>query len=87
MFRAEKGGNPDIVRDSERKRGRDSSTVDKIIEVDEKWRACQFEQEQTKKDLNALNKQIAQTKKTDAQADMTVRLYSELHIHSQLRFS
>ena len=41
LFRKEKGGDPEIVRESERKRGRkpeELKIVDEIIELDEQWR-------------------------------------------------
>ena len=37
-FRAETGGNPDKIRENQRKRYCDVSMVDKIVEADEKWR-------------------------------------------------
>ena len=37
-FRPEKGGNPDKIRENQRKRFCDVSMVDKIVEADEKWR-------------------------------------------------
>jgi seryl-tRNA synthetase len=37
-FRPEKGGNPDKIRENQKKRYCDVSMVDKIIEADEKWR-------------------------------------------------
>ena len=37
-FRTEKGGNPDKIRENQRKRYCDVSMVDKIVEADEKWR-------------------------------------------------
>ena len=37
-FRAEKGGNPDKIRENQRKRYCDVSMVDKIVDADEKWR-------------------------------------------------
>jgi hypothetical protein len=40
LFRAEKGGTPDLIRASEKKRGNDGSNVDKVIELDEVWRKC-----------------------------------------------
>ncbi len=41
LFRKEKGGDPEIVRESERKRGRNPDElkrVDQIVELDEQWR-------------------------------------------------
>ena len=37
-FRAEKGGNPDKVRENQRKRFKDVAMVDKVMETDENWR-------------------------------------------------
>ena len=38
QFRTEKGGNPDKIRENQRKRYCDVSMVDKIVDADEKWR-------------------------------------------------
>ncbi|PFH31446.1 putative seryl-tRNA synthetase, cytoplasmic [Besnoitia besnoiti] len=66
LLRAEKGGDPEVVRDSEVRRGRSPAVVNETIEVDKKWRENLFQLEQLKKELNALNKEIGQRKKKDA---------------------
>jgi len=41
LFRKEKGGDPELIRESERKRGRkpeELKRVDEIVELDEQWR-------------------------------------------------
>ena len=38
LFRKEKGGNPEELRESQCKRYKDVGLVDKVIEADEKWR-------------------------------------------------
>ena len=38
LFRVDQGGNPDLVRESQRRRYADVSLVDKVIEADDKWR-------------------------------------------------
>ena len=38
QFRPEKGGNPDKIRENQRKRFSDVSMVDKIVQADENWR-------------------------------------------------
>lgn len=38
LFRVDKGGNPDKIRENQRKRFKDVSYVDKVIEADTKWR-------------------------------------------------
>lgn len=44
LFRVEKGGNPDLVRESQRKRNASVDIVDEIISVDKHWvkRTCTF---------------------------------------------
>ena len=32
------GGNPELIRDSQRKRYKDAGLVDKVIELDQEWR-------------------------------------------------
>ncbi|CBZ56252.1 putative seryl-tRNA synthetase [Neospora caninum Liverpool] len=66
LLRAEKGGDPGLVRDSEVRRGRSGEVVDQAVEVDRKWRENLFQLEQLKKELNAVNKEIGQRKKKDA---------------------
>lgn len=39
LFRTDQGGNPEIVKDSQRKRYKKVEDVDKIIELDSIWRA------------------------------------------------
>jgi len=36
---AEKGGNPELVRESQRRRFADPKLVDEVIELDGQWRA------------------------------------------------
>lgn len=38
LFRADKGGDPDKIRENQRKRFKDVSYVDKVVEADTKWR-------------------------------------------------
>ena len=37
-FRPEKGGNPEAVKENQRKRFSDETMVDKIVAADENWR-------------------------------------------------
>jgi len=50
IFRSEKGGNPDLVRESQRRRGRPVETVDQIIALDILLRDAKTE-------LNNLNRE------------------------------
>ena len=38
LFRADQGGDPDIVRESQRRRYADVTLVDQVIEIDTEWR-------------------------------------------------
>lgn len=38
LFRTEKGGNPELVRQSQKKRYKDVGLVDKVVEADAEWR-------------------------------------------------
>ena len=42
QFRPEKGGNPDKIRENQKNRFCDVGAVDKVIELDNKWRECRF---------------------------------------------
>lgn len=74
MLRAEKGGNPDLVRESERRRYRkeDQNYVDQAIDLDEKWRKKQFEFEQSAREINRIQKAVGELKKggKDATAEI-----------------
>ncbi|KAI4375372.1 hypothetical protein MLD38_013251 [Melastoma candidum] len=60
LFREEKGNNPDVIRESQRRRFADVSVVDEIIRLDKEWRQRLFELENLRKDFNKINKRVAQ---------------------------
>ncbi|KAJ3201145.1 Cytosolic seryl-tRNA synthetase [Entophlyctis luteolus] len=70
LFRVDKGGDPDIVRESQRKRFASVEVVDEIIAMDMDWKAARFTADEKNKDINALQKDITALmkagKKTDA---------------------
>ncbi|KAL8438887.1 hypothetical protein Efla_005367 [Eimeria flavescens] len=68
MLREEKGGCPAKVAESEKRRGRDPSTVDKLVAADKSWREATYSYEQGRRELNAVNKEIGQRKKADPKA-------------------
>ncbi|CAG9483422.1 unnamed protein product [Plasmodium vivax] len=70
LFRKEKGGNPEKIKESEKKRFHDETNVDKVIEFDEQWRKCIFKLEELKKNINLVNKEIGAKKKEDKNADV-----------------
>jgi len=40
LFRSDKGGNPDAVRDNQKKRFKDVALVENVIAKDTEWRQC-----------------------------------------------
>ncbi|KAF3944435.1 hypothetical protein CMV_029093 [Castanea mollissima] len=60
LFRVEKGGNPEHIRESQRRRFANVELVDEVIAIDKQWRQLQFDLENLRKDFNKINKQVAQ---------------------------
>jgi seryl-tRNA synthetase len=58
LFRKEKGGNPELIKESQRRRFKPVEIVDEIIALDEEWRKLQFQVDEVKKELNKLKKEI-----------------------------
>lgn len=40
QFRTDKGGDPDLIRETQRKRFKDVTLVDKLVAADTEWRKC-----------------------------------------------
>ncbi|MCO5549983.1 hypothetical protein L7F22_003460 [Adiantum nelumboides] len=63
LFRVEKGGKPDIIRESQRCRSGEAGVVlvDEIIQLDTEWRQCQHKVEQElRKEMNMISKKVKQ---------------------------
>ena len=68
-LRVFKGGDPEAVRESERRRFADVSKVDVIIENDEKWRALRGAIDNMRKEKGLISKQIPARKKAKEPID------------------
>jgi seryl-tRNA synthetase len=55
--------NPDIVRESQKKRGMPEKEVDWVLELDKKWRGLKFEVDNLKSKRNKISQEINQAKK------------------------
>lgn len=44
LFREDKGGNPDLVRESQRRRYESVELVDEVIQKDKEWRDGMYDQ-------------------------------------------
>jgi len=63
LFRVDQGGNPDKVRESQRRRYADVGLVDKVIEYDAEWRKTRGALNDCLKKKNLVQKQIGEFKK------------------------
>ncbi|CAG8506731.1 seryl-tRNA synthetase [Gigaspora rosea] len=60
LFQVDKGGNPELIKESQRKRGASVDLVDEVIKLYDEWRTVRFDLDQVKKQQNALQKKIGQ---------------------------
>ncbi|KAL4708443.1 hypothetical protein ACJJTC_001159 [Scirpophaga incertulas] len=58
LFRADKDGNPDKIRENQRKRFKDVSLVDTVVEQDTLWRKLRHEADHLNKLKNMCSKEI-----------------------------
>nr|XP_027200443.1 serine--tRNA ligase, cytoplasmic-like [Dermatophagoides pteronyssinus] len=63
LLRVHKGGDCELVKASEVRRGRSGSLIDEIVALDNAWVKAQFEVDNARQKFNALNKMIATKKK------------------------
>ncbi|CAK9784255.1 serine-tRNA ligase [Cutaneotrichosporon oleaginosum] len=76
-FQADKGGNPEIVRESQRKRGAPVELVDEVIEIFAQHKSAQYEMEIERRAVNALQKEIGQIKKAKGDASELLKKKTE----------
>ncbi|GIQ86810.1 serine-tRNA ligase, type1 [Kipferlia bialata] len=69
LLRADKGGDPEIVRESQRKRGASVELVDEIIALDQEWVSVSFQRNQLRKEKNSLSKQFGIAKRNKTPTD------------------
>ncbi|XP_053096525.1 serine--tRNA ligase, cytoplasmic isoform X2 [Pangasianodon hypophthalmus] len=63
LFRTDKGGDPEIVRETQRKRFKDVSLVDKLVQADKEWRKCRFIADNLNKAKNLCSKSVGEKMK------------------------
>lgn len=70
LFRADKGGDPDKIRENQRKRFKDVSLVDRVLDADNKWRKLRHQADNWNKLKNLCSKVIGEKmKKKEAVGD------------------
>lgn len=62
LFREDRGGNPELVRESQRRRFKDTTLVDKVLELDSQWRTVRYELDNISKTRNGLNAELKEIK-------------------------
>lgn len=72
LFRKESGGNPDLIRESQRRRYASVELVDEIIAKDEQWRLLTGAIDNLRKDRNSVQKEVATFKKAGQPCDELV---------------
>uniref|UniRef100_A0A7N0VCI3 serine--tRNA ligase n=1 Tax=Kalanchoe fedtschenkoi TaxID=63787 RepID=A0A7N0VCI3_KALFE len=63
LFREDKGGNPDVIRESQRRRYADVTMVDEVIKLDDEWRRAQYAVDQIRRELNQKAKEVSLLKR------------------------
>lgn len=77
LFRKDSGGNPDLIRESQRRRFASVEVVDEIIAKDERWRFLTGSLDNLRKKRNAVQKDVATKKKAnEACEDMVAEIKS-----------
>lgn len=69
LFRKDKGKDPNVVKESEKRRFRDTALVDKVIDLDTQWRKKRYDMDQTNAKFRAINKEIGKKKKASKGKD------------------
>lgn len=70
LFRADKGGNPDKIREIQKKRFKDVGLVDTVIEKDALWRQLRHKADNWNKLKNVCSKSVGEKmKKKEPQGD------------------
>jgi seryl-tRNA synthetase len=64
LFRSEKGNDPQVIRDSQKKRYKRVELVDQVIEYDSQWRTVRYQADQWNKIKNLCGQAIGTKKKS-----------------------
>ncbi len=60
--------NPEVIRESEKRRGKDVSRVDKVVEVDQEWRETVQQLQELQEKRNSMGDEIAELKQSGEDA-------------------
>nr|KAF6291599.1 hypothetical protein mMyoMyo1_017053 [Myotis myotis] len=63
LFRTDKGGDPDRIRETQKNRFKDPGLVDRLVKADGEWRRCRFQTDNLNKLKNLCSKTIGEKMK------------------------
>lgn len=78
LLQVEKGGNPDLVRESQRKRNAPVELVDEVLSMYKHWVGLEFQLNTMQQEVNATQKAITAKKKAKEDADAELAKKKEL---------
>ncbi|WMV28801.1 hypothetical protein MTR67_022186 [Solanum verrucosum] len=64
---------PEIIRESQRRRFGDVTLVDQVIQLDKEWRHRQFELDNLRKDFKKISKEVARLKNSGEDASQNIK--------------
>lgn len=82
VLQPEKGGDPQLVKDSQAKRFAPPELVDEVLALYKDWVACEYEMQQVAKDLNAIKRDIGA--KMKAKQDAAEELKSKAALDARI---
>ncbi|ODQ55641.1 cytoplasmic serine-tRNA ligase Srs1 [Saitoella complicata NRRL Y-17804] len=78
LFQVEKGGDPEMIKESQRKRGASVELVDEIIALYKEWTAVRFDLDQLNKEINVNQKAIGAKMKAKEDASELLTKKNEM---------
>lgn len=83
LFRKDQGGNPDLIKESQKRRFKPTKIVDDIVELDEKWRKLTHEISVKRREKNDVSKEVG--KKAKAKEDTTELIEKAKKIEEEIK--
>ena len=97
LFRVERGGNPELIRESQRKRNASVEVVDEIILVDKEWIKCnvvdvsylnlvRFDADEVNRKIKLIQKEIVDFMKADNRSGAESQLTEKSMLEEEKKF-
>lgn len=84
QLQTEKGGDPEVVRASQKKRNADPELVDKVLALYKQWTKANWDLAQLQKQINALQKQIGAHKKAKQESEAAALVEQKSALDGQI---